>query len=176
MALELLGAGEHRLRCLPVQTNDAEQDAPRAGRLRGRESCQAAEDVLAQVGVHLHAGRCNRPINCATVLTPLPFAGRIAEQGGQEAGQAGAQGAGLAGARLLGRAPTHARLREYHRDRYQEGVSARRLQPWHWLVRRLSGQESRRAADAHHNVAQTEARAAHNQSVQGGGSVSSFNI
>lgn len=68
LALELLGTGEHRLRCLPVQTDYAEQDAPGAGRLRGRESCQAAEDVLAQVGVHLHAGRCN---NCSVQLLCL---------------------------------------------------------------------------------------------------------
>jgi len=44
------------------------------------------------------------------------FSGRIAEQGGQEAGQTGAEGAGLAGAGLLGRPPADARLRQHHRN------------------------------------------------------------
>lgn len=56
LALQLLGAGEHRLRGVPVQANNAEQNPPRAGRLRGGEPGPSAEDVQPKVGVHLHAG------------------------------------------------------------------------------------------------------------------------
>ena len=42
---------------LPVQAYNAEQAASGAGRLRGRELGTSTEDVLTQVGVHLHAGR-----------------------------------------------------------------------------------------------------------------------
>lgn len=40
-----------------MQKNNAKQTTVGTGRLRGRELGQITEDVLAQVGVHFHAGR-----------------------------------------------------------------------------------------------------------------------
>jgi len=39
-----------------MQADNAEQTAPGVGGLRGGESSASTEDVLTQVGVHLHAG------------------------------------------------------------------------------------------------------------------------
>ena len=86
LAVQLLGTGEHGLRRVPVQADDAEQGPSGVGRLRSREPGPFTKDVLSQMGVHLHASRSSVP-------------------GGQETRQIGTQSARLPGASLLGRPP-----------------------------------------------------------------------
>ena len=161
LAVPLLGTGEHGLRGLPVQEDNAEQGQlrlavyfpykviyciksqldkhkkpnpfirvwrqgnswrgvkriqreqisnvwhsagpPTARWLRGREPRQAPEDVLSEVGVHLHAGRGPG-------------------QGGQEERQAREEDPGQSGESLLGRVQAPARAGQHHGDGHQENV------------------------------------------------------
>jgi len=46
-----------------MQADNAEQTAPGVGGLRGGESSAPTEDVLTQVGVHLHASRSSSQVS-----------------------------------------------------------------------------------------------------------------
>ena len=90
LAVQELGTGEHGLRRLPLQADDAEQGPARVGRLRGREPRPPPKDVQPQMGVHLYAG--GSPV-----------------QGGQEEGQTGEEDPGHTGESILGCVSTAAR-------------------------------------------------------------------
>ena len=77
-----------------------------AGRLRSGKPCSTSENVLQEVGVHLHAG--GGP-----------------GQGGQEERQAGTEDPGQSGESILGRVQAAPGAGQHHRDGHQENVQTK---------------------------------------------------